>query len=120
MEKGIAKFFDQFASGMYYWDQYQLDDSTEDDVYNHFKHATKSAAAMDGWHPKGFSYLSREVCTRIAILFNQIEKGAPWPSSTRHARVVYFEKTGTILGEVMSYRQWASLRLRHMAPCGDK
>ena len=99
-------------------------------MYEHFRNASNSAAAMDGWHPKEFSYLSRKVCNHIAILINQIEKGAPWPRSARLARVVYLEKTRAILGEVMSYRpltitsplyrEWGSLRLKHMAPWIDK
>ena len=118
VEKGIAKFFKQFASSMYVGDEHLRDDITEDELYEHFRNASNSAAAMDGWHPKEFSYRSRKVCKHIAILLNQIEKGAPWPRSARLARVVYLEKIGAILGEVMSYgpltitsplyREWGS------------
>ena len=104
VEEGITKFFGQLASSMYVGDQHHLDDITEDELYDHFRHATNSAAAMDGWHPKEFSYLSRKICKHIAILLNQIEKGAPWPRSSRLARVVYLEKIVAILGKVMSYR----------------
>ena len=50
-----------------------------------------------------------------------IEEGAPWPTSTRHAKIAYLEKQGSVPGEVMSYRpltimsplyrRWANLRL---------
>ena len=59
---------------MYVGEKYHLDDITEGELYNHFRYATNSAAAMDGWHPKEFSYLSRHICKHIAILLNQIEK----------------------------------------------
>jgi len=74
VEKGITKFFGQFASSMYVGDQHHLDDIIEDELLDHFRHASSSAAAMDGWHPKEFSYLSRQICKHIAILLNQIEK----------------------------------------------
>ena len=130
MEEGITKFFKQFASSMYVGDEHRLDDITKEELYDHFRHASNSVAAMDAWPPKEFSYLSRKVCKHIAIPLNQIEKGASWPRSARLARVVYLEKIGAILGEVMSYRpltitsplynEWGSLRLKHMAPWVDK
>ena len=111
---------------MYVSAEYTLEDIAGEELYLHFKNASESASAMDGWHPKEFRYLSRKVCKHIATLLNQIEKGAPWPKSARLARVVYLEKIGAVLGEVMSYRpltitsplyrEWGSLRLRHMAP----
>ena len=92
IEQGINNFFKQYASSMCVGPQQQLEDITGDELYDHFRNASNSAAAMDGWHPKEFSYLSRKVCMHIATLLNQIEKGAPWPRSTRLARVVYLEK----------------------------
>ena len=54
-------------------------------------------------------------------MVNQIEQGRQWPTSTRHARVVYLEKEGAEVGQVMSYRPltitaplyrcWATMRL---------
>ena len=62
-------------------------------------------------------------------MLNLIEKGSPWPSSARHARVVFLEKAGAALGEVMSYRPltvtsplyraWGSIRLRHLGEWVD-
>ena len=79
---------------------------------------------MDGWSPKELSFLPIGACNKIAIMFNQIEKGAPWPRPTEHARVAFLEKEGAQVGKVMSYRplaisasiyrSWASLRLEDM------
>ena len=76
---------------------------------------------MDGWSPKELSYMSAGACEAIATMLNQIEEGAPWPRSARHARIVFLEKEGSQLGKVMSYRPltisvpiyraWASMRL---------
>ena len=46
---------------MYVGDEHRLDDMTEDELYEHFRNASNSAAAIDGWRPKEFSYLSRKV-----------------------------------------------------------
>lgn len=72
-------------------------------------------------HPKELSFLSNTVCDKVAIMLNQIEGRAPWPRPATHARVVYLEKAGAIVGEAMSYRPlttpspiyrcWATMRL---------
>ena len=59
---------------MYVGPEQQVEDITGDELYDPFRNASNSAAAMDGWHPKEFSYLSRNVCMHIATLLNQIEK----------------------------------------------
>ena len=89
-----------------------------------FKKIGESAGGMDGWSPKELSYFSTKVCGKVAILFNQVEKGAPWPKAVEHARIVFLEKDGAEVGKVMSYRpltitsplyrSWASLRLEDL------
>ena len=49
---------------------------------------------MDGWHPRELGYFSFETCGWVAKLFNRIEQGAPWPHSTRSARVPFLENAG--------------------------
>ena len=122
--KAIDNFFEKFASSMYHGPEYLLSDLDADTVYNSFRTTAKSAGALDGWQPRELALLSRRICGHIANMLNQIEKGSPWPTSTRHARVVFLEKVGAALGEVMSYRPltitsplyraWGSMRLRHM------
>ncbi len=46
MEEGIKKFFRQFAFSMYVGDEHRLDDITEDELYEHFRHATNSASQV--------------------------------------------------------------------------
>ena len=67
-------------------------------VYESFREIAESAGAMDGWHPKELAYLSPIICGHIATMLKQIEEGAPWPESTRHARVVFPEKVGAPSG----------------------
>ena len=86
----------------------------------------ESAGALDGWSPKELSLLSKNVCGHIAVMLNLIEKGAAWPRSALHARVMLLEKIGALPGKVMSYRPltitsplyrcWATMRLKDMMP----
>ena len=114
---------------MYHGPDLHLDDLDVDTVYDSFRTTAKSAGALDGWQPKELAYFSRKLCGHIANMLNQIEQGRPWPTSTRHARVVFLEKAGAALGEVMSYRPltttsplyraWGSMRLRHLGEWVD-
>ena len=95
-------------------------------VQESFTETKESAGAVDGWSPKELSLLSLKLYGSIATMLNQIEAGAPWPKSALHARIVYLEKPGAIIGQVMSYRPltitspiircWATMRLRHLEP----
>ena len=76
--------------------------------------------------PKELSMLSLKVYGHIATMLRQIEQGAPWPKSASHARVVFLERIGAAIGQVMSYRPlaitsplyrcWATMRLECMGP----
>ena len=91
-------------------------------VWENFQAIVPSAAGMDGWEPMELKLFSREMCAWTAVLLHLIEDCAPWPVSTRHAKIAYLEKQGSIPGEVMSYRpltimaplyrRWASMRLK--------
>ena len=70
-------------------------------VYESFGKTAQSTGAMDGCQPKELAYFSMERCERVAAMLNQIEEGAPWPTSTRHARDVYLGKEGAAVGEVV-------------------
>ena len=125
MEAGIATFFSQtsrFITYMIYMPEFKVPDIDGPMVYESFRKISESAGAMGGWHPKELAYLSPGICGHIATMLKQIEEGAPWPESTKHARVVFLEKVGAAIGEVMSYRPltitsplyraWATMRLR--------
>ena len=83
-----------------------------------------SAGAMDGWAMKEMGLMSLETCRMVAVMLNQIEGGARWPKSAVHARIIYLEKEGAVMGKVMSYRpitisapiyrSWAALRLKDL------
>ena len=70
--------------------------------------------------------MSLQTCAFIAVMYNQIEDGAPWPTSSAHALIAYLEKEGAEVGKVMSYRPititspiyrgWATMRLRSLEP----
>ena len=59
-------------------------------------------------------------------MLDLIEMGAPWPRTSTHARVVFLEKVGAQIGQVMSYkpltitsplyRCWGTMRLEFMSP----
>ena len=90
-------------------------------VYASFSKTVESAGALDGWSAKEMGLLSKDVCESIATLLNQIEEGAQWPRSAPHAMVVYLQKEGAEVGQVMGYRPltitaplyrcWATMRL---------
>ena len=46
-------------------------------VYDSFRRVKESAAALDGWSPKGLSLLSLQACGHVADMLNQIEAGSP-------------------------------------------
>ena len=126
IESMVANFFNKYATRLYGAAEYKVTEVTEEMVYQTFKHLKVSAPGMDAWQPSELSLFSRQMCKRVADLFNLIEEGAPWPSSTMHARIMYLEKAGALLGEVMSfrpltisaplYRAYATMRLKDMQP----
>ena len=79
---------------------------------------------MDGWSLEELALLSRGVCCHIADILNLVENGTPWPQSAPHARAVFLQKDGKIVGQVTSYRiltitsplyrAWAAMRLDDM------
>ena len=86
------------------------------------KEAKFSAAGLDQWATQDFSILSNEAYDWLAIMFNEIEAGAPWPEPTLHAKGAYLLKDPDDKGDplgyrvllVMSvpYRRYAATRLR--------
>ena len=56
-------------------------------VWENFQAIQHSAAGMDGWEPLELKMFSYELCVWTAILLQMIEDGAPWPVSTRHAKI---------------------------------
>ena len=88
----IQAFFKDFAAVMFHGKEFELGDLDAEMVHDSFRRTTQSVGAMDGWQPKELAYLSLKICGHIATMLNQIEAGSPWPTSTRHARVVYLEK----------------------------
>ena len=120
----IQDFFKDFGVLMFQRKEFELSDLDAEMVYDSFRRTAQSVGAMNGWQPKELSYFSLKICGHIAVMLNQIEAGSPWPTSTRHARVVYLEKAEAAVGEVMSYRPltitaplyraWATMRLKGM------
>ena len=77
---------------------FEVEDITAEMVQESFSRTHESAGALDGWSPKELSLLSFKTYGHIAVLLDQIEKGAPWPKSFVHARVVFLEKMGAETG----------------------
>ena len=118
----VTRFLERYKKYMWIQEAFVLQPITEEDVWENFQAITQSAGGMDGWEPMEFKYFSKVVCGWVAVVLQLVEGGAAWPSSTRHAKIAYLEKEGSVPGEVMSYRPltimsplyrgWASLRLR--------
>ena len=92
MDTAIDAYMEKYTRYIYRAAPFQVKDITEERVQAAFKHIGDSAGGMDGWSPKELSYFSKRTCGKVAILFNQIEKGAPWPNAVEHARIVFLEK----------------------------
>ena len=77
MDTAIEVYLEKYTRYIYRAAPFQVKDITEERVQEAFKHIGESAGGMDGWSPKELSYFSKKACRKVAILFNQIEKGAP-------------------------------------------
>ena len=124
MEDAVKAFIEQFAHCILRHDEHEAKDMDGEMFPESFSKTADSAGSLDGWHPKEMALFSTKICEHIPTMLKQIEEGAPWPRSTMHARVVYLEREGAAVGEVMSYRPftitaplctwWDTMRLRSM------
>ena len=92
IDTAVDHFFDLYYSTIYKRKPFEVEDIAAEMVQDSFSRTKESAGALDGWSPKELSLLSFKAYWHIAILLDQIEKGAPWPKSSVHARVVFLEK----------------------------
>ena len=126
MQTATNIFLTTYVRFIYSTKMFRVDEITGDRVYEAFSKTPESTAALDGWSPKELSMLSKQACHYVAILLRQVEKGAPWPKSTMHARVTFLEKVGAAIGKVTSYRPltitsplircYGSMRLADLQP----
>ena len=126
IETAVDHFLGTYCSTVLKRKPYEVDDIIAEMVQESFSKTRESAGALDGWSPKELSLLSCNAYGHIAVLLDQIEKGAPWPRSSLHARVVFLERLGAMTGQVMSYRPltitsplyrcWGTMRLRSCEP----
>ena len=124
IETAVEHFFNKYAKYILKAAPFEVPDLDGERVYQAFSKIAKSAGAMDGWSLEELALLSRGVCCHIAEILNLVENGAPWPQSAPHARAVFLQKDGTMVGQVTSYRiltitsplyrAWASMRLDDM------
>ena len=89
--KNMEGFLEAFGRWAYQAKPFDAKIITAERVDESFGATKESASAMDGWYPKELSLLSLQACGHIATMLNQIEDGAPWPSSAMHAKVVFLE-----------------------------
>ena len=124
MDTAIEISFDKFTKNILGQKEHAVRIIDGQMVFDSFSKTYQSAGSLDGGHPKELSLLSKTMRDNVAIMPYQNEEGAPWPRSATHARVVYLEKEGAVVGEVMSYRPltitapiyrcWATMRLATM------
>ena len=122
----LGNFFNKYPTRFFSATGCIISEVNGDMVYETFRQLKVSAPGMDAWQPKELALFSPAECKEVAQLFNMIEEGAPWPTSTMHARIMYLEKADALLGEVMSfrpltisaplYRAYATMRLKDMQP----
>ena len=51
-----------------------------------------SAPGLDGWHASDLKFLSDQCFVYLAIMYNNIENGAPWPNDMHITRGVFLSK----------------------------
>ena len=73
-------------------EKFKLNPLKGTDIKATCKEATFSAAGLDQWATQDFSILADEAYDWLAIMFNEIEAGAPWPEPTLHAKGAYLLK----------------------------
>ena len=125
ISNAVDDFLDTYCEDIFKRKQFEVEEITGEMVQASFSRTAESAGALDGWSPKELSLLSLTIYCHIATLLNQIEKGAPWPRSSTHVRVVFLGKFGARVGQVMSYRPlaltsplyrcWGAMRLECMS-----
>ena len=128
LNTAVDRFLDRYGEYFVRHKPFIVEDVSAEMVQASFKRTKESAGALDGWTPMELSMLSLKVYGHIATLLRQVEQGAPWPKSATHARVVFLEKAGAAIGQVMSYRPltitsplyrcWATMRLECMGQIG--
>ena len=99
----IANFIRKYKGYLYESEPEQIAKVDATMVWDNFQAIVHSAAGMGGWEPLELKLFSFQLCMWTAALYQLIEEGAPWPVSTRHAKIAYLEKQGSMPGEVMSY-----------------
>ena len=104
IDEAVDTFLEKYKDYVLKLPSFEMEKMEANMVYESFQRTKESAAALDGWNPKELSLLSLITCLYIAIMFQQIEAGAPWPKATRHALIAYLEKEGAEIGHVMSFR----------------
>ena len=52
----------------------------------------ESAAGLDNWAPAELKMVPLEAYDKLAVLFNMIEAGAPWPKDMMKARAAFLAK----------------------------
>ena len=131
MGRAVAVFLRTYRTCLFIRaEPFQVEPIDTEMVWRNFQAIVESAGGMDGWQPTELKLFSFKLCGWVAEVLRCIEEGAAWPTSTRHAKIAYLEKEGSVPGEVMSYRpltimapiyrRWASMRLRSMEAWVDE
>jgi len=77
IETSVEEYLHKFNRYIHKAAPFGVKDITGERVLQVFQRTKESAGGMDGWSPKELSLLPIGACNKIAIMFNQIENGAP-------------------------------------------
>eukprot|EP00969_Alexandrium_andersonii_P067383 2973209-Alexandrium_andersonii.AAC.1 len=110
--------------------EFEVEPLTGPPVQQAFNEATASAPGLDGWSNTELKRLPFAIYEALAMLYNAVERGSPWPSAITQARAAFLPKGDepstqpldvrvlTIASSI--YRRWAALRLQQVAPWAEK
>ena len=122
-------FMENYKSHIVDQKAYKVDKITGHDVEIACKEARPSAAGLDNWEPAELGLLCTEAYHWIAVMFNKIEEGYPWPEGSEHVRAAYLAKDANRSADPLAYRVlmllpamnrvWGSMRLKHLRPWTD-
>ena len=97
-----------------------------DDIRRTARRLAAKAPGLDGWTGKEIAYCPAQALELVATIYNPIEQGLPWPTSTTHWRQLHVAKPGKPPNRLASsrplsissiwYRIWNSLRIKQLAP----
>eukprot|EP00969_Alexandrium_andersonii_P310974 13740948-Alexandrium_andersonii.AAC.1 len=84
--------------------EFAVREITKEQVLRVCRAAPATAPGPDGWAPTEFRVLPGVAAELLAGMFNEVEKGKPWPEQTRLAKCANVCKVGEVSCRPQDYR----------------